>query len=177
MKIVRNNVFETNSSSTHVLAIIKENNYNLPQSITFRMDDFGWDYNVYYDMQSKADYLFTVIEYADKEKELEWLNKLRDILTKHNIKCEFKVNDDGYVDHGTAAFYFVEQLLADEDKLFRFLFDDRSYISTGNDNELGFYVVGVGTPDDYYDDDYNCSEWYNKVKEQEEKFEFYWKGN
>lgn len=177
MKTIRQNVFETNSSSTHVLAVVKNNAYKLPKSITFYTDEFGWEYKTHYDTQSKANYLYTVIEYVDKGKELEWLNKLQDILTRHGVECKFGSDDDGYVDHGYEAFEFVEDILNNEEKLLRFLFDERSYISTGNDNSSGYYIPGIGSQDSYYDENYSCAEWDKKVSELEKDYDFYYKGN
>ena len=36
MKIIRKNVFETNSSSTHVISITKHREYQLPKHVDFK---------------------------------------------------------------------------------------------------------------------------------------------
>ena len=55
---IRHNVFETNSSSSHALALSREADYNNhPDVVNFEQGDFGWaDEEV-----SPADYLYTYI--------------------------------------------------------------------------------------------------------------------
>ena len=59
MKIIRRSVFETNSSSTHALAITKSNeNLNKPSLISLDYDgEYGWEYKILNDLDSKFTYL------------------------------------------------------------------------------------------------------------------------
>ena len=132
MRQVRNNVFETNSSSTHSIAIPKNcetNNY-----ISFHVGEFGWGW----EEVDPADYFYTAIyETSNKKEELQQkLDKLSSILESRGISYKFfpvKYHtsvyngicylslDDGCIDHGSELTDFVDELLTDEDKLVRFL--------------------------------------------------------
>lgn len=141
MKIqIRNNVFETNSSSTHAICITKKHIYpsDLPEVIVFKHDEFGWEVRKLKSCKKRASYLYEAIcSSSNKYDRLETLEK---ILNSYGIKCEFESPGDeycGYIDHGYDLYDFVEDLLSDEDKLMTYLFGD-SFIVTGNDNSYGF---------------------------------------
>ena len=55
MKTIRSNVFETNSSSTHSIAIPK--NCEATNFISFHVGDFGWGW----EEVDPADYFYTAI--------------------------------------------------------------------------------------------------------------------
>lgn len=142
---IRSNVFETNSSSTHSIAIPKK--CETPSNISFYTGDFGWSF----EEVDAVDYFYTAIyETSATETEvLEKIQKLKSILESHDIEYHFaKPNsytwhsdyddkeyfslDDGYIDHGYELKDFVDELLNDEDKLLRFL--GGGLVFTGNDN-------------------------------------------
>lgn len=176
MKIIRKKIFETNSSSTHVLAIVRQGSYKIPDHLRFDFGEFGWEYEVYYDTKSKGDYLITLIFCAPDDLKNKWLGQLSDILTSAHINysfpepksTEYDWDEMGYVDHGYEAFDWVEDLLNDKDKLFRFLFNDESYISTGNDNDSGYYIPGMNLDEDISEEE---------MQKLDEKFDIFWKGN
>ena len=59
---IRRNIFETNSSSVHVIAIGKSNwKNNLPPDVYFELGQFGWESETYIDTYSQASYLYTAI--------------------------------------------------------------------------------------------------------------------
>lgn len=190
MKIIRKSVFETNSSSTHVISITKHNNYNIPKHINFKFGEFDWEYETYKDMESKASYLYTMTEYFDGEyiKEFNkrelYLKKIKEYLDEEGITYTFedrKVNeygwdDNGHIDHGAYSPEIIEGILESKEKFFRYLFDDRSYITTGNDNDLGYYIPEVGYENDYYDE-YNGEEWNRQINRLKEDNDIYFKGN
>ena len=143
MKTIRSNVFETNSSSTHSIAIPK--NCETNNFISFHVGDFGWGW----EEVDPADYFYTAIyETSNTEEELKQkLDKLSSILESRGISYKFfpvKYHtsvyngtcylslDDGYIDHGRELTDFVNELLDDGDKLVRFL--SRGLVFTGNDN-------------------------------------------
>lgn len=190
MKIIRKKVFETNSSSTHVISITRLGGYNKPKHIDFKFGEFGWEHEVYKDMGSKASYLYTMTEYFNGEyikgfnkKEL-YLDKIKEYLDKEGITYTFenrKVDkngwdDNGYVDHGAYSPEIIEGILESKEKFLRFLFDDRSYISTSNDNDCGYYIPGVGYENDYYDEN-NGEEWERQLNKLKEENDIYFKGN
>ena len=137
---IRNSVFETNSSSTHSIAISKAP-VVIGKSISFNIGEFGWENGI----ANTADYLYTAILEQDNHSEL--LNKLKEILDKHSIGYKFenpryeKSNygnyeylDNGHIDHGYELIDFLDTILNDEDLLMRYLFGD-SIVYTGNDNQ------------------------------------------
>ena len=142
---IRNSVFETNSSSTHSIAIPRScDNVNY---ISFHIGEFGWEWAEV----DPADYFYTAIyETSGSEDEVkEKIEKLKNILDERGIKYHFgkvkyhiwhgdRTNKDymsldyGYIDHGNELTDFVDELLDDGDKLMRFL--SMGFVFTGNDN-------------------------------------------
>lgn len=137
---IRNSVFETNSSSTHSIAISKKPAV-IGKFIHFGIGEFGWENGI----ANTADYLYTaILENRDIEKNL---NKLKEILDKHSIQYSFEepvyeTSCDGtyeylsygHIDHGYELGEFLNAVLNDEDLLMRYLFGD-SCVYTGNDNQ------------------------------------------
>lgn len=155
---VRHNIFETNSSSSHALALSKEADYkNHPDVVYFNQGEFSWED----EEVSSADYLYTYILtqvegwYRDDVIAVEeildsyYIKRIDDLLSKFGIKCIFDgytiendsyggsggVEITGYIDHQSqdmlsAIFY---DLMDDEKLLYRYLF--ASHVYTGNDNE------------------------------------------
>ena len=61
---IRRSVFETNSSSTHSISIVREpTNIHFPTTLEFNVGEFGWEWKTYSDYLSKASYLYTAILY------------------------------------------------------------------------------------------------------------------
>lgn len=193
MRQIRNGVFETNSSSTHSIAIPKScDNINY---ISFNIDEFGWEWRE----ANPADYFYTAIyttSYTKDEAE-EKIEKLKDILNSHGINYRFGraethiwhsdydnkdylCLDNGYIDHGDELRDFVDELLNDGDKLVRFL--SMGFVFTGNDNsdtEERCFIERDQEFLDYYD-------WKTKQESKiknpyymsnHEDYDWYWKGN
>lgn len=133
-------VFETNSSSTHSIAISKKP-VVIGKSIHFGIGEFGWEN----DCVDTADYLYTAI--LEQHESDELLDKLKEILDKYSIEYTFeepnyrtssdgtyKWLDYGYIDHSSETREFIFAVLDDEDLLMRCLFGD-SCVYTGNDNQ------------------------------------------
>lgn len=185
MKQIRNNVFETNSSSTHSIAIPR-NLTNKIHTIYFHVGEFGWGY---YE-EDPADYLYTAIYDTSKtiNEVEEKLSIIKNILEENNIECNFEevrceeyngyLSHDGYIDHGYELKDFVDRLLNDGDKLVRFL--SGGLVFTGNDNSdnEGFIARNEEYLEEY---DWNSRTSF-KVKNpyymsNHEDYEWYWKGN
>lgn len=132
---VRKGTFETNSSSTHSICICKDLLPEpLPKEAYFGESYFGWEIGC---LCYTHNYLFTAImHYPIEEKRDEYLCKLKDILTKHDIKMiiEPPQYQSCGIDHCGILEEFLEDILNDPDKLLRFLFHPKSRIYTGNDN-------------------------------------------
>lgn len=191
MLTVRSNVFETNSSSTHSIAIPKScaaNNF-----IAFHIGEFSWSW----EEVDPADYFYTAVyETSDTEKELEEkLDKLSKILDSHGISYKFypvKYHtsmyngtyylslDDGYIDHGSELTDFVDELLNDEEKLVRFL--SGGLVFTGNDNSDTEERCFINRDSEYLDDYNYDTHTAFKIKnpyymEDHNDYDWYWKGN
>lgn len=140
---IRSSVFETNSSSTHSIAI--PNDCDISSNMSFRTDEFGWSFDEAY----APDYFYTAIyETSETEAEAnEKIEHLKNILDKNGIFYHFRKPkthistydnkdyfylDNGYIDHGFELKDFVNELMNDEAKLLRFL--SGGLIFTGNDN-------------------------------------------
>lgn len=78
---IRRGVFETNSSSTHTLAIVKDSNVTTyPTTFVIPTHgEFGWGRDCYTDAESKAAYLFQAI------------------LAYPNVKCFYDKNAGKYI--------------------------------------------------------------------------------
>ena len=137
---IRSSVFETNSSSTHSIAISKAPAV-IGKYIHFGIGEFGWENGT----ADTADYLYTAILEQNNPSEL--LNKLKEILDRHSIEYKFEepryAKSDysdyeyltyGYIDHGYELCDFIDAVLNDEDLLMRYLFG-YSTVYTGNDNQ------------------------------------------
>lgn len=142
---IRNNVFETNSSSTHSICISKKpapiGNY-----VSFHLGNYGWEEGE----ANIRDYLYTAImchdyyikHYPEYAKDMEpLLPKLKDILDKNGIRYDLEYpfyDEDGWpnfdIDHDNETYDFVEAVINDEDMLMRTLFNADSVVYTGNDN-------------------------------------------
>lgn len=156
MKQIRKNLFETNSSSTHVITIANNSDddfkNNLPETIEFNVGEYGWEFERYDDMQSRANYLFTGVLVNGLG---ECIDNIRGILKKWNveaifpelekIKCGYssgyyyilkdEPNKCFYIDHSSELEDFIKQLCDDETFLMNYLFSPESFIATGNDND------------------------------------------
>lgn len=137
---IRSSVFETNSSSTHSIAISKSP-VVAGKYISFGIGKFGWEN----DCVNTADYLYTAI--LEQNERDEMLEQLKEILDRHSIEykfekpryCkssdgEYKWLDNGYIDHSGETREFIFAVLNDEDLLMRCLFGN-SCVYTGNDNQ------------------------------------------
>jgi hypothetical protein len=190
---IRNNVFETNSSSTHSIAIPKK--CETPSNISFYTGDFGWSFSEV----DAVNYFYTAIyETSETETEvLEKIQKLKDILESHGVEYHFTTPrthtwhsdyndkyyfclDDGGIDHGYELKDFVDELLNDEDKLLRFL--GGGLVFTGNDNSDTEERCFIKRNEEYLDDwDWSTKQRF-KVKNpyymsDHEDYDWYYKGN
>ena len=190
---IRNSVFETNSSSTHSIAIPRScDNVNY---ISFHIGEFGWEWAEV----EPADYFYTAIyETSGSEDEVkEKIEKLKSILDSHGIKYRFGeveyyiwhsdyANKDclsldyGYIDHGNELTDFVDELLNDGDKLVRFL--SMGLVFTGNDNSDAEQQCFIERNQEFLDDyDWQTRQEF-KIKNpyymsNHEDYDWYWKGN
>lgn len=188
---IRRSVYETNSSSTHAICIAKDG-YELKDHIDFHTGEYGWECEEYGDLDNKASYLITAILSMDKEYADEKLTRLKDILDEYEItytipELNVKSYEYGkekhyyygigydYIDHAGELKSWLDDLLSDSDKLFRYLFGN-SIIITGNDNgdsyrDKMFIAEGEEVTD------WGTYTLYGDLKPEFDKYEIYEKGN
>ena len=181
---IRSSVFETNSSSTHSIAISKAP-ATIGKSIGFNIGEFGWEN----DCVNTADYLYTAILYIySRDVAEEKIEHLKRILDKHNVLYKFEEPEYetsrwgaylkyGYIDHGAECTEFVEAVLNDEDMLMRYLFGN-SFVYTGNDNQDDC-PSGCNIAEEYVyveDDNGDYVEQLNEYHD-EKNYEYFYKGN
>lgn len=174
---IRSSVFETNSSSTHSIAISKRP-VVIGKYINFGIGEFGWENGT----ADTADYLYTAILEQNNSSEL--LNKLKDILDKYSIEYKFEEPsysdyeylDYGYIDHGYELGEFLNAVLNNEDLLMRYLFGD-STVYTGNDNQDSD-PSGCDIADEYYWTEEN-GKYVEKLNPYHDSvnYEYFYKGN
>lgn len=174
MKTVRTSLFETNSSSIHALVISKNNNINIVPIESHSDDNYGIDPKYLHDPNIKFDYLITALKYEiqrnkkmtdqgvdmsksyinysdnineDPEKQLEELEK---ILVENHVPFKiFNKFGDGYIDCSNSVVCdIIPELLKDPNKLMRYLFNDDSYLRTGNDGDNYITDLICGVVDD-----------------------------
>ena len=162
MAKIRRGCFETNSSSVHTICIspkdIMPNDY--PSIVYFEGGRFGWEYDEFWDVNSKAAYLLTMIVgiYGlDTNEEREATDKIVNMLSEEGIECNFDYIDfyrhDAYIDHVEDWTEFLPQIINNKDLLFRYLFGD-SVVITGNDNDYSVSDVRRLANRLEYDDGY-----------------------
>lgn len=154
---VRQNVFETNSSSMHSICIAKQNNYDIPSTLHFGFGEFGWENRILYSTEAKASYLYTaLLDFVDsdhKDEFEDYKNYIYKTLGDNGCDCDFadvhydKYGwcDDGYIDHGYELREWIYMLRHSPKKLLRFLFSPDSFIITGNDNGDTYYETVAET--------------------------------
>lgn len=129
---------------------------SIPTNISARFGEFGWESEYYWLDYEKLSYLCTMIFEVNPSK----FEMLCDILAKNGVMLrDIKMTGDewhplGYIDHGSYWVDTLDKLMDDEDMLMRFLFNDKSYVETGNDNDD---TIPEG--------------------EDKEKYDVFWKGN
>ena len=147
---IRNGCFETNSSSVHAMIVTKEKTDVEPSNkfVHFGLGEFGWEENGYYDPDEKASYFYTA---ACAVMNRDVKDEITALLKPYGIKCKFDrpvfnsytssydgsvhiYLDNGSIDHDYECKKFVDAMMNDSDMLVRFLFNDDSFVQTGNDN-------------------------------------------
>lgn len=168
MKKIRQNVFETNSSSTHSICIAKDVELELPESIHFEFGEFGWENDTLYSMWEKASYLYTGFIANNRQEDFNNIVTILEnkgievtyeepIYSKHSYKDGDRVieythcDNGGYIDHSYELIDFLNDIYSDETKLLNFLFSSLSFIITGNDNDDYDVDINVSySYDEYY---------------------------
>lgn len=177
---IRKGTFETNSSSTHSIAISKDK-VHIPvgRYINFHIGEYGWEEDDY----SFPSYMYTSLLCNDDE---EGFQKLKSILDKWKVKYNFekpkweyyngyRYLQNGYIDHSGETFSIMREILNDEDLLARALFGDTT-VYTGNDNSSENDSMCWCADEYYYDWDDNDKRKLNPNHDSEH-YDYFFKGN
>jgi hypothetical protein len=148
---VRNSVFETNSSSSHSVTISQDELADLKVAksilregvIKAKLQGFGWEWERFYSPGVKIAYLIAQMAPAEARgagkdvtsmvRRNDRVGALLDLIEK-KTGCRVEVIGarDPYVDHNSVGTGI--ELLEDQDQLLKFIFGERSFLETGNDN-------------------------------------------
>lgn len=137
---IRNNVFETNSSSTHSISIRVGNQWDtiIPDEegkIYLNGGEFGWQWEKFNDALTKANYCAVDYIYDDFKIEM-----LKEIICEYtgakevimNFTTDWNKPNRSYVDHGGSG--SAEDAFCSKENLKNFLFNKSSWLFLGNDN-------------------------------------------
>lgn len=176
---IRKGTFETNSSSTHSIAISK-NKVNIPvgRSINFHIGEYGWEESEY----SFPNYMYTSLLCNDDE---EGFQKLKSILDKWNVKYNFekpkweyynghRYLQNGYIDHSDETFSIMREILNDEDLLARALFGDAT-VYTGNDNTDCYNPMYYSAMEEAWD--WETDKYIVNPNHDSKHYDYFFKGN
>lgn len=148
-KLIRNGVFETNSSSCHSISIDK-NNKNFTASslyvdedgcVTLTGGEFGWEQEEYFDALTKANYCAQDIYRYDWSSDSYSLdeykkNMLIDVIKEQtgctDVLFDIQSLKDGYIDHESHGTSY--EAFQNKEILRNFIFNRNSYLETDNDN-------------------------------------------
>lgn len=163
MKIIRNKIFETNSSSTHVITIPKnvdKNSMGKHPSIHFNIGEFGWEYSEY----DLKDYIWTAICCLRPNEIDDYKKMIIDIISPYFDEITFEEPDfgfwededknkhyylnSGYIDHSSELEDFIRDIFENRDLFANAILD--GYVRTGNDNDVGYDLDDLDDNPDYY---------------------------
>ena len=149
----RKGVFETNSSSTHAMCIALGNApLKIPDSLHFEIGEYGWGFSTVSSTEDKASYLYTaMLETGNGDKFLEFVVPA---LKKEGVKVTFQTPEytewggleNGGIDHGSECSDFVDVVTSTTGRLLSFLFSNKSFVLTGNDNDDMDIGINVNYP-------------------------------
>lgn len=150
MKLIRENAFETNSSSSHSISLGKELGKDFvldtiypdqEGKIVIADGDYGWEFYKTNDAIEKASYALT-----DFKEKQDLIELLEEVIKEHtDCKEVVFIQEGGYIDHqsdGTCP--TTKETLKD------FIFNKNSWLFTGNDNssiEKSFYKTDTYNAD------------------------------
>lgn len=140
MKKTRNNVFETNSSSTHVIVVESRTRDKRPIKVNPAWyGEFGWEFDTWGTIEEKLAYMIRcLVCYDYDENTLQ--DKIKPIQERlHNLGIDFEIPTyeeykNGYVDHEDWYQEEIKDIYNDDEELLDFLLGENSCVIGGNDN-------------------------------------------
>lgn len=138
-KVIRKSLFETNSSSTHVITVARSGSLDVPDEIVFSVGTYGWEFAEYSNLEDKASYLYTAIcQLYDGEERKKIMDTLVRYLNEIGVEATIISPNpkDWYgVDHAGELSEFLDRILEDKNLFYNYLFDSSSTVYTANDND------------------------------------------
>lgn len=195
MKITRNSVFETNSSSCHSLILnrLMDGNTNSlnGEKLTVDLQEYGWETVTYSSVQDKLNYVFSSLIYSYDDTLGELIEELLEnqgvesirIIDDNNVGWSIrsiedfkeqyrKMNLDSFVDH--QSFSYVAELSIQE--IIYLITAPDSVVVTSNDNGGMEYIrVPEGIIEKI--EERIGSEELESLQNRYEKSDKEWKGN
>lgn len=133
-QLIRKGVFETNSSSSHSIAIATEDKEfvldtiypNQDGIIIINGDEYGWEWFKHNDAETKASY--AAQSFANDDNQLD---ELREVIMEQTgaTKVMFDGLSNGYIDHDSYGIVPTSKT-----ELRNFIFNKNSWLFGGNDN-------------------------------------------
>ena len=157
MKKIRNNIFETNSSSTHCF-IMGHGDFEVKEFVNPSWTtEFGWQFINWNSPEDKLAYIIRCLlngydwRYDTKERD-SWNDEefsqnelIVQALKPFKERCNYLGFDfsyptiqdleAGYIDHERDYKDEIKDLILEDHDLLNFVFNNKSYIEGGNDNE------------------------------------------
>lgn len=152
MKQIRQNVWETNSSSTHSVSVAETLTEDMMDTITPNEEgvvvltggEWGWEINDYYDAETKANYMLVYLMARGGDRLAEMSQMLKDVIMEQTgcTDVDFQASglgwrgmpDFGYIDHQSIEDDDYHFIFEDKEILRRFIFSRESWLHTDNDN-------------------------------------------
>ena len=133
-KLIRKGVFETNSSSSHSIALATEDKEfvldtiypNQDGVVIINGDEYGWEWFKHNDSETKASY--AAQSFANNDFQLD---ELKEVIKEQTGATEVIFNglNDGYIDHDSYGI-----VPTGKSELRNFIFNKNSWLFGGNDN-------------------------------------------
>lgn len=153
MKVVRQGVFETNSSSTHSISIATQTQGALMDTLPLDKErvlileggEFGWEEASYKDALTKANYMAIYALQWGKEESGKFIKIFEDVVKEQTgaRKIEYAFTTSwqagpdevfAYIDHQSVENKNYHYVFQDREKLRQFIFNPLSVLKTDNDN-------------------------------------------
>lgn len=149
MKLIRNSVFETNSSSCHSISVGETDVFegitpNYENKIILEPMEFGWGQETFSRAEDRLAYVYLYIcDWVGEVEKIMFREMFDRVVKEHTgadsvemkeTKSDYGYTNSGYIDHQSVEDNNLHHLFGNESTLKSFLFDSASYIETDNDN-------------------------------------------
>lgn len=133
--IIRHGFFETNSSSTHVIVIFRDKEYQKIDEIHAYLTEYGWGPEVLRKYWDRADYFYTA---CVQNERMDLWEKAKSVLLKSGYVgkiFEYDEPSEGYIDHNTNSLFFIEKICENDENILDYFLNKNSFVIVSNDNK------------------------------------------